>query len=226
MEEILIASMTHSKSRSVNGEPDPNILWIAVNRWTMKPRFIKTMRISTTGLQKAQYEHPGFMRDPRGNGKLLLSKERRPILDWPQLPKVLSSKVKAWAPGKYQSPLNPHIKLEDQFESNPKDDGDDEQPLPAEVEVIIKDERDQRHTRTILYPTTSYTRQPLCSGALTVSHFGNSQASQLTSSVSQWWLDAPRLAADATDANCSGLGNPDTAIVCKMRASGMELCRR
>ncbi|KAI4224093.1 MAG: hypothetical protein L6R36_004914 [Xanthoria steineri] len=159
--------MTHSKSRSVNGEPDPNILWIAVNRWTMKPRFIKTMRISTTGLQKAQYEHPGFMRDPRGNGKLLLSKERRPILDWPQLPKVLSSKVKAWAPGKYQSPLNPHIKLEDQFESNPKDDGDDEQPLPAEVEVIIKDERDQRHTRTILYPTTSYTRQPLCSGALT-----------------------------------------------------------
>ena len=137
--EILIASMTRFKSRSVNGEPDQNILWTAVKRRTMKPRFTQTMWISITGLQKAQYEHPGFMRDPEGNGKLLLSKDRRHILDWPQLPTVLSSKLKIWAPGKYQSRLNPHIKLEDQFEWNPKDDDDDQEPLPADVEVIIKE---------------------------------------------------------------------------------------
>ncbi len=94
------------------------------------------------------------MRDPEGNGKLLLSKDRRHILDWPQLPTVLSSKLKIWAPGKYQSRLNPHIKLEDQFEWNPKDDDDDQEPLPADVEVIIKEERDRRHARTVLYPTT------------------------------------------------------------------------
>ncbi len=41
--EILIASMTRFKSRSVNGEPDQNILWTAVKRRTMKPRFTQTM---------------------------------------------------------------------------------------------------------------------------------------------------------------------------------------
>ncbi|KAI4249371.1 MAG: hypothetical protein L6R42_009024 [Xanthoria sp. 1 TBL-2021] len=63
------------------------------------------------GPKKGRFEHPGFMRDPN-DGKVLLSKERHPILDWPELPKVLSSQVEGLLL-EYWCRLNQHIKIED-----------------------------------------------------------------------------------------------------------------
>lgn len=51
------------------------------------------------------------MRDP-DDGKVLLSQERHPILDWPELPKVLSSQVEGLLL-EYWCRLNQHIKIED-----------------------------------------------------------------------------------------------------------------
>ncbi|KAL8757205.1 MAG: hypothetical protein Q9199_002390 [Rusavskia elegans] len=63
------------------------------------------------GPKKGRFEHPGFMRDP-DDGKVLLSNERHPILDWPELPKVLSSQVEGLLL-EYWCRLNQRIKIED-----------------------------------------------------------------------------------------------------------------